>query len=95
MNLYFAVQNTVPLHANNKRSDFGLVMQFVSDLVSQIDLKTNKIKIFEYNENDTIGDPVFRIGLRNVYLYYSKNFYSVPFKDDIIGVLLILDRILI
>lgn len=59
MNLYFAVQNTVPLHANNKRSDFGLVMQFVSDLVSQIDLKTNKIKIFEYNENDTIGDPVF------------------------------------
>merc|ERR1712176_1354902 len=34
-------------------------MQFVSDLVAQVDLKTNKVKIYQYNEKDTIGDPVF------------------------------------
>ena len=76
MNLYFAVQNSVPLHANNKRSDFGLVMQFISDLVAQVDLKTNKVKIYQYNEKDTIGDPVFSLGLENLYRYYNNNFDS-------------------
>lgn len=65
MNLYFAVQNTVPLHAANKRSDFGFVMQFISDIVAQVDLKTSKVKIFEYNERDLVEDAVFNLSATN------------------------------
>ena len=57
--MFFAVQNTVPLHADNKRSDFGLVMQFVADMVSAIDIRGNKAKIYEYNEQETIQGPQF------------------------------------
>ena len=42
INLFFGVQNTVPLHAKNKRSDFGYLMQFVADLVTSIDTRGNK-----------------------------------------------------
>lgn len=63
MNLYFAVQNTVPLHAHNKRSDFGYVMQFIADIVSQVDMKTNRVKIFEYNEREIAEDAVFSLSL--------------------------------
>ena len=48
INLFFGVQNTVPLHAKNKRSDFGYLMQFVADLITSIDTRGNKgiFKIF-------------------------------------------------
>lgn len=61
MNLYFAVQNTVPLHAKNKRSDFSFVMQFIGDIVAQVDLKTSRAKIFEYNEREVVEDAVFSL----------------------------------
>jgi len=61
MNIYFAVQNNLPLHSNNKRSDFGHMMEFIGDISSQIDLKNNRVKIFEYNERDVVDDAIFSL----------------------------------
>jgi len=59
LNMYFAVQNTVPLHADNKRSDFSLVMEFVADMITSMDLKTTKSQIYAYNDKDEINEPNF------------------------------------
>lgn len=59
INLFFGVQNTVPLHAKNKRSDFGYLMQFVADLITSIDTRGNKAKIFAYNDVEQIEKPNF------------------------------------
>lgn len=66
LNLFFAVQNSVPLHASNKRTDFSHVMQFVGDIIKQVDSKSSKIKVFEYNEKDIIEDPVFSLSYTTI-----------------------------
>ena len=60
--MYFAVQNTVPLHADNKRSDFSLVMEFVADMITSMDLKTTKSQIYAYNDKDEINKKFGRKG---------------------------------
>ena len=59
INMYFAVQNTVPLHAENKRSDFAYVMEFVADMITSMDMMTTKSQIYAYNDKDTITEPNF------------------------------------
>ena len=38
-------------------------MQFIADIVSQVDMKTNRVKIFEYNEREIAEDAVFSLSL--------------------------------
>ena len=55
--MFFAVQNTVPLHADNKRSDFSFVMEFVADMITSMDLSSTKSKIYAYNDKEVIDQP--------------------------------------
>ena len=41
-------------------------MQFVGDIIKQVDSKSSKIKVFEYNEKDIIEDPVFSLSYTTI-----------------------------
>ena len=52
LNIYFAVQSTLPLHATSKRTAVSEMMTFISDLVRGIDIKSNRVRVYDYNDKE-------------------------------------------
>jgi len=76
LNIYFAVQSTLPLHATSKRTAVSEMMTFISELVRGIDIKSNRVRVYDYNDKE---DPsaVYRSSLTNTKRKQAKQIRQI------------------